>query len=124
MELTTFAHSHYLKKMRKQSKGVFDASWKGFILMLSQFDLLSMRSGVELISQISSDISIHKVAFKILPNESSKTSGRRCIVAKHTKHKRIVILMVYKKGDIGKGKQETAWYLGEIKKNFPELFKE
>jgi hypothetical protein len=114
-----FAQRYYLKSFRKRYSKAFDIPWSAFELMLSKFDLFLERADTHVISDPAKGIRICKVGFKILPKESVKSSGNRCIVV-HDKDKReIKILLVYCKNDI-QGKNETIWWKQIIKKNYPK----
>jgi len=67
------------------------------------------RNGTSPISDLDNDIVIYKCEFKILPSESAKTSGNRCIVAQHKVKNQIKILLVYCKNDI-QSSNETIWW--------------
>lgn len=72
------------------------------------------------ISDLSKTIIIYKVEFKILANESAKTSGNRCVVAIDKNKCQARVLLVYSKNDI-EGKNETVWWKTKIKRNFSDL---
>lgn len=115
-----FAESHYLKKIKKKYKNSFNAPWQAFELMLSRFDLMLERSNTNEITKVNENIVICKTEFKILPKESTKSSGNRCIVAQDTAEQKIRILLIYHKSDIKKG-SETAWWKKMIKGNYGEF---
>ncbi len=77
----TFAESHYLKKISKKYKKSFLVPWSAFKLMLQKFDLMLERDNTNAIVKIDDNTTICKTEFKIMPNESTKSSGNRCIVA-------------------------------------------
>lgn len=115
-----FAESHYLKKIKKKYKKSFDRPWQAFEFMLSKFDLMLQRSSTNKVAQVSESVSIYKTEFKILPGESTKSSGNRCIVAQDTENQEVRILLVYHKGDI-QGRNETNWWKKIIKDNYKEF---
>lgn len=115
-----FAESHYLKKIKKKYKKSFDAPWQAFLFMLSKFDLMLMRSSTNEIVKINESISICKTEFKILPNESTKSSGNRCIVVQDVEKKEVRILLIYHKGDV-QGGSETGWWKKMIKDNYKNI---
>ena len=117
IKIEAFAQSHYLKKISKKYKASFDAPWRAFELMLSKFDLMLERSNTKIIVRISENVSICKTEFKIMPNESTKSSGNRCIVSQDIEKQEIKILLVYHKGDV-QGNNETAWWKKIIKENY------
>lgn len=114
-----FAEKYYLKKFRKKYNKSFDVPWNAFLLLLQKFDLLLKRDGTNAISDKSKNIVICKSEFKILPNESAKSSGNRCILAQNKEKMGIKILLVYCKDDI-QGNSETTWWKNIIKNNYPK----
>ncbi len=113
------AEKLYLKSLRKKYKSSFNTPWSAFILMLRKFDLMIDRSVTSSISDLDSDIVIYKCEFKILPSESAKASGNRCIVAQYKTKKEVKILLVYCKNDI-RGNNETVWWKKMIQTNYIE----
>jgi hypothetical protein len=86
-----FAELHYLKKIKKKYKNSFDVPWQAFERMLSKFDLMLERSNTNKIVKVNENIVICKTEFKILPKESTKSSGNRCIVAQDIAEQKIRI---------------------------------
>ena len=119
VKIEAFAESHYLKKISKKYKKSFLLPWSAFMLMLQKFDLMLERDNTNVIVNISDNIAICKTEFKIMPNESTKSSGNRCIVAQDKTKQEIKILLVYHKGDI-QGNKETGWWKQFIKDNYKE----
>ena len=93
VKIEDFAWSHYLKKISKKYKASFD---------LGLLD------------------TICKTEFKIMPNESTKSSGNRCILVQDSLKQEIRILLVYHKGDI-QGGNETEWWKKMISGNYKEF---
>lgn len=117
-----FAEKHYLKKMQKKYKKSFNIPWDSFVnSMLPKFDILKETDRVSLISNSELDQIIYKIEFKILPKESTKSSGNRCIVLHNKIKKEVQILFVYHKSDIKKNGKETMWWKEVVKENFSEL---
>lgn len=116
----SFAERYYLKGFRRKYKKSFEAPWGAFLFMLQKFDLMLERENTSVISDSAKNILVCKVKFKILPNESAKTSGNRCIVVVDKNKYQVRVLLVYSKNDI-KGKQETLWWKNKIKRNFSNL---
>jgi hypothetical protein len=112
-----FAEKYYLKNFRKKYKKSFDVPWSAFVFMLHKFDLMLERNSVSQISDPNREIVIYKVEFKIMPNESAKSSGNRCIIAQDKEKKEIKILLVYCKNNI-QNSNETLWWKNLIKKNY------
>lgn len=114
-----FAEKHFLKKIRKKYKKSFDIPWRAFELMLQKFDLMLQRSDTHQIATIEQGVTICKTGFKIMPRESVKSSGNRCIVVQDTIKMEIRIVLVYHKSDV-RGSKETQWWKQMIKENYPE----
>jgi hypothetical protein len=119
VNITPFAESHYLKKISKKYKKSFNAPWKAVEFMLQRFDKMLESSKAEIITDATKEIIICKVEFKILPNESAKSSGNRCIVAQNIAKNEVVILLVYHKSNV-QGSNETQWWKQMIKNNYLE----
>lgn len=117
-----FAKSHYLKKISKKYKKSFLVPWSAFELMLQKFDLMLMRDNTNVIIDINDSIAICKTEFKIMPNESTKSSGNRCIVAQDIAKQEIKILLVYHKDNV-QGSNETRWWKQVVKNNYEEYGK-
>jgi hypothetical protein len=116
-----FAKGHYIEKIeRKYNKKAFDIPWATFGLLLQKIDLLLQKSTANEITDAKADVVICKIEFKILPKESAKGSGNRCIVAKHVDTGEVKILFVYNKSYTPKKQSETVWWKSVIKDNYPE----
>ncbi len=115
-----FAEKYYLKKLRKKYKKIFAIPWLAFEIMLSKFDIILERENTNSIVQIDDSISICKTEFKIMPNESTKSSGNRCIVVCNKERQLVRILLVYHKSDI-MGVNETVWWKKVVKENYGEF---
>ncbi len=120
VQITHFAEKHHLKRLQKKKyKRAFNIPWYYFLVMLQKFDLLLEKKRMKTISGTENDIVICKTEFKILPRESAKSSGNRCIVAWHKSDKEVRVLLVYDKSDI-KGPHESVWWKKIIKENYTE----
>ncbi len=86
--------------------------------MLQKFELMTERDGTDPITDKTKDVVIYKTEFKVPPEKSAKTSGNRCIVALYRGKNELKILLVYCKNNI-KGGNETVWWKGVVKKNYP-----
>lgn len=113
-----FADKHYLKNFRKKYKKSFDVPWDAFLFMLQKIDLILERGRNSEISDPNGEVVICKTEFKIMQNESAKSSGNRCIVAQDKMKKEIKILLVYCKNDV-QDNNETIWWKNIVKKNYP-----
>jgi len=118
--VTPLAEKYYLKNFHKRYRKNFTTPWQAFLFMLGKFDLLTTRAGTNFITtDHDGGVAIYKCEFKVLPNESAKASGNRCIVARHQKDKTVKVLLVYSKNNIA-GNSETAWWKGFVKDNYLE----
>ena len=119
VKIEPFAESHYLKKISKKYKKSFLVPWSAFELMLQKFDLMLMRDNTNSVVTVNDNVAICKTEFKIMPNESTKSSGNRCIVAQDTLKQEIKILLVYHKSNV-QGSNETRWWKQLVKDNYKE----
>lgn len=116
-----FTERHFIRGFAKKYKGAWDKTLKGLILEFTYVDLLFQKSIAETICvSDDNDIKICKTEFKIAGTEVSRhASGNRCIIAIHRKEKKVCVLLVYHKNDLGSG-NETARWRTIIKDNYPE----
>lgn len=114
-----YTKKHYIKKFQKKYKGVWEITWEGIKEELKRFDQLTGTTIAEEITHLD-DIFIFKTEFRIAKSKCSrKKSGNRCILAVNKKMKKINILLVYNKNDIG-SKNETAKWKDIVRKNYKE----
>jgi hypothetical protein len=114
-----FTERHFIKTFSKKYKNAWTSTYKGLVIEFTFFDFLFEKKIAETIID-SGEIKICKTEFKIVgTNESRHSSGNRCIVALHKKSKKINVLLVYHKNDLGKG-QETAEWNKMVKNNYKE----
>lgn len=117
----SFTERHYVKTFEKKYKGAWNKTKKALEIEFSFFDILFSKSIAETIT-VSSDhtVKICKTEFKILGTDISRHgSGNRCIVAVHVDTQTVYVLLVYTKTAV-KGNNETNWWKGVIKNNYPE----
>jgi len=119
VSVESVAEKLFLKSFRKRYKKSFNAPWTAFFWMLKRFDLLSKRDGTSAISDLANEVVIYKSEFKILPSESAKSSGNRCIVAQDKVKNEVKILLVYCKNDI-QGSNETVWWKKVVTSHYSE----
>lgn len=119
VKIELFAESHYLKNIRKKYKKAFLIPWSAFEMMLQKFDLMLERDNTNVIINIDDNITICKTEFKIMPKESTKSSGNRCIVVRNIEKQEIKIILVYHKNDI-QGSNETVFWKQLVKNNYQE----
>ena len=118
----TFAERHFIKSFAKKYKGAWDNTFRGIIAEFIFFDSLFLKNTAETIVD-SKDIKICKTEFKIAGTEVSRhASGNRCAVAIHKDVKKVCVLLVYHKNDLGGG-NETANWKNLVKENYPEYSK-
>ena len=126
---TDYSKRHYLKDFQKKYKGKqWDYTEKSIMLDLSR---LRMENNT---TQSSSQIDelkyndhklIAKYDFKIaLTNESTKTSGNRCILYIDEEKSLIKILLIYNKNHLPKNKDETKFIMDEITTNYNNKYDE
>ena len=126
---TDYSKRHYLKDFQKKYKGKqWDYTEKSIMLDLSR---LRMENNT---TQSSSQIDelkyndhklIAKYDFKIaLTNESTKTSGNRCVLYIDEEKSLIKILLIYNKNHLPKNKDETKFIMDEITTNYHNKYDE
>ena len=120
--IEAFAETHYLKKMKKKYKQSFEMPWKAFLFMLAKFELLLDKDNTNPICKAGENIVICKTEFKVMPKESTKSSGNRCIVSQDKLKKEIRVLLIYHKSDI-RGANETSWWKRVVSGNYAEYKK-
>lgn len=122
---TSYSKRHYLKDFKKKYKGKqWDFTERSFIQ-----DLMRLRMENNT-TQSSSQIDelkyneheyIAKYDFKIAQtNESTKSSGNRCVLYINNKKNTIDILLIYNKTHLPKNKDETKFIMNEIEANFKD----
>ncbi len=92
-------------------------SWKAFLFMLAKFELMLKKDNTNPICKAGDNIVICKTEFKVMPKESTKSSGNRCIVAQDKLKKEIRVLLIHYKGDV-LGTNETIWWKSVVKGNY------
>ncbi len=114
-----FAEGHFIKSFRKKYHAAWEVTWRAIDAQLARIDaLLETEKADHIVGDDA--IKIIKTQFKIAgTQESTKSSGNRCIVAWHTDERYVVVLLVYGKTDLS-GKHETAEWQGIVKKNYPQ----
>jgi hypothetical protein len=113
-----FAERHFIKKFSKKYKKHWDTTLTAITAQLSRIDVLIDLGRADIITETSL-FKIIKTQFRVDgTQESTKSSGCRCIIAWHTEEKFVSILLVYGKTDLS-GKNETAEWVSLIKDNYP-----
>ncbi len=117
--IESFAQRHFIKGFQKKYKERWDTTLRAIIAELEHIDALLLTQKADIICG-TDDFKIIKTDFKISgTNESTKTSGNRCIVIWDKKKQLLSILLVYGKPDLS-GANETAKWKKIIKENYPQ----
>lgn len=116
----SFAERHYIRTFAKKYKGAWDTTFLFITQELRFIDVLFSKSITEYITDKQADIVICKTEFKIAGTQESRHgSGNRCIVAIHKVEKKVKVLLMYHKNDLGGG-SETGNWKNLIKENYKE----
>ena len=116
----SFAERHFIRTFAKKYKGAWDTTLIFIIGELRFIDVLFSKTIAEYITDKEADVAICKTEFKISGTQESRhCSGNRCIVAIHKVGKKVKVLLVYCKNDLGGG-NETANWKKLVKENYPE----
>jgi len=114
-----FASRHYIKKFSKKYHRAWDITLKALISQFERIDMLLQKDVAEIIIK-SGDLKIIKSEFSVAGmHQSPKGSGNRCIVAVDESCKKVYVLLVYHKNDLGDG-NETARWKKIIKDNYQQ----
>lgn len=117
-----FAHRHYIKSFEKKYRGAWDVTLRAIIGQFERIDMLLKKDVAEIIIHTPS-VTIVKSKFSVAGTKKSpNAAGNRCILAVHQSHKKVSILLVYHKNDLGGG-NETANWKRMIKEHYPEYSK-
>lgn len=120
VQIEDFAERHFIKSFKKKYNNHWDVTLRAIVSELERIDNLLLTNKANTIVD-GGDVKIIKTEFKIAgSNESTKTSGNRCIVAWKEKDRCVFILLVYGKTDLSSGNKETDEWKRIIKDNYPE----
>lgn len=115
----SFANRHYIKNFGKKYHSAWDITLKALISQFEHIDMLLQKDVAEIIVN-SGNLKIVKSEFSVAgTHQSPKSSGNRCIVAIDESCKKVFVLLVYHKTDLGDG-NETAKWKNVIKENYPD----
>jgi len=104
-----FAERHYIKNFGKKYHRAWDITLKALISQFERIDMLLQKDVVEIIVS-SNDVKIIKSEFSVAgTHQSPKGSGNRCILAVNEAHKKVYVLLVYHKNDLGHGNETVEW---------------
>lgn len=119
VHITAYAEKHYIKSFSKKYKKMWDTTRAALLRELQNFAVILEKSIAEIILRNNNE-SICKVEFRVAGTKDSRHgSGNRCIVAKNDTEKKITVLLVYHKNDLGEG-QETEKWKKLIRENYKE----
>lgn len=120
VKIETYAERHYIKNFAKKYKRAWDITLSALIREFQSFEVILGKAIAQEITAPNEDIVICKTEFKVAgTNESRHGSGNRCIVAQHKKEKKVCVLLVYHKNDLGAGNETVNW-MRRIGENYPE----
>lgn len=119
---TDYAKRHYLKDFQKKYKGKqWDYTEKSFMQDLARLRMENntTQSSMQIDElKYNNDKYLAKYDFKIaLTNESTKSSGNRCVLYIDNANSIINILLIYNKNHLPKNKDETKFIMDEISAN-------
>ncbi|OIO19880.1 MAG: hypothetical protein CO029_01560 [Candidatus Magasanikbacteria bacterium CG_4_9_14_0_2_um_filter_41_10] len=119
VSIEPFAHKHFIKSFEKKYRSAWDVTLRAIIGQFERIDMLLKKDVAETIVD-STSVKIIKSKFSVAGTKKSpNASGNRCILAMHEEYKRVSILLVYHKNDLGGG-AETANWKRLIKEHYPE----
>jgi len=126
VKFSSYAEKHFCKGfLKKYNQKPWGETRKTIILMLIMaFNMQKTEQISNLSFNDKDSVGIFKLKFKVAnTNTSPKSSWNRVVFALSNNDKKIEILIVYSKNDIGKKSNETEWIMWHIKDNFPEYEK-
>lgn len=123
VSFTDYSKRHFLKDFKKKYKGKqWDYTEKSILQDLARLRMQNNTTQSSMqIDELKYDDHCYlaKYDFKIaLTNESTKSSGNRCILFIDDINNTIQILMIYNKTDLPKNKDETKYIMDEIASNY------
>ena len=119
VNIEPFAERHYIKNFSKKYHQSWDITLKALISQFERIDMLLLRDVAEVICK-SGDLKIVKSDFSVAGTRlSPKGSGNRCVVCVDEAIRKVYVLLVYHKNDLGEG-NETARWKQLVKNNYPD----
>lgn len=123
VSFSNYSKRHYLKDFQKKYKGKqWDFTEKSIVQDLRR---LKMENNLTQLTEQIDELKYNdneylaKYDFKIAQtNESTKSSGNRCVLHIDNKRNAIEILIIYNKTHLPKNKKETSFIMDEIETNF------
>ena len=123
VEFCDYAKRHYLKRFEKEYRGKqWDITIESIIQDLAR--IKTSNSDLQKTQQVDElwhkdDYWIFKYDFRIAQTkESTKSSGNRCIAFMDNATSKIIILIIYGKGDLPKNISEQAYIAQTLDKEF------
>jgi len=128
VEFSNYAKRHYLKTFEKEYKGKqWDITVDSIIQDMARFktrdsDLQKTQQVDELWQKGS--YWVFKYDFRVAQTkESTKSSGNRCVAFLDNVANRIMILIIYGKGDLPKNSGEEVFIEQTLNKEFPDYMR-
>lgn len=121
VKLSDFGEKHYLFKKyskKKNNKQNFLKARNSLFLLLGKMDLYLKTNSAKEITSKNENLVICKIEWKILPKETPKSSGNRCIILQNKEKGEVIILFAYHKNDCEE--KETVWWKKKVAENFSE----
>jgi hypothetical protein len=104
-----FAERHYIKNFGKKYHRAWDITLKALTSQFERIDMLLQKDVADVIVDVG-DLKIVKTDFSVAgTHQSPKGSGNRCIVAINESCKKVHVLLVYHKNDLGAGNETVKW---------------
>lgn len=114
-----FAERHYIKSFERKHHRAWEITLRALIAQFERVDALCQKDIAEIITD-QYPFKVVKSNFSVAGSgKSPKGSGNRCIAVVDEKHRRVSIVLVYHKTDLGSG-NETARWKSIIKENYSE----
>src|ERR1035437_4342054 len=105
-----FSERHFIRTFAKKYKSAWDFTFSTITEEFEKIDVLFLKSIAERITDKDADVVICKTEFKISGTQESRHgSGNRCIVAVHRDTRKVKVLLVYSKTDLGGGNETAKW---------------
>ncbi|MBU1119395.1 hypothetical protein KKH43_05940 [Patescibacteria group bacterium] len=125
VSIEEYAEKKYIKKFRKLHKNNWDITQESIVQMLERAPRTILTDKLVEI-RCTGECGFYKCYFRIHKTKnSSKSSGCRAIVYFRKKDLKAFVLLAYSKNfaKYSEG-HETNWIIGEVRKNFPEYWKQ
>lgn len=115
-----FTERNYIKTFSKKYKSAWDKTEQDIVEVCKRIDAMLEYSRADLIST-SQQHKLVKLDFAVAGTQTSpKSSGNRCILHIDEDIRRVTVLLVYSKNDIGSPNETQKWKK-VIKSQFPHI---